>query len=156
MCNPCPLLLPSHSCCDRPFQIEVHFVPYLSLISFLALIMASFSEEDAQLLTTLQSEPQSCYHPCFWVDGHATCNKLVLGHEFSEHLRTCHVSVDADKARVRRRCWIGCSCEIRNESLIRHVQEKHLERKYTCPNCFERFTRSYTRDEHVSRKHSGS
>lgn len=121
--------------------------------------MLTTSPQDANLLAThyapLASQPQQCYHHCFWVVGlgPAICNAFVLGHEFSEHLRTDHVPAGTDKTLVMC-CWAGCSSEMKKESLMRHVQEKHLEWKYTCPNCFERFTRNYTRDQHVTRKHS--
>ncbi|KAG9315156.1 hypothetical protein JVU11DRAFT_4279 [Chiua virens] len=98
----------------------------------------------------LASDPQNIHHACFWATAHGPCNKAVLGSEFAEHLRSCHDITVADGVQLN--ClWSGCSTELKKESLMRHIQEKHLEWRYACPVCGERFTRNYTRQNHLRR-----
>ena len=85
--------------------------------------------------------------------GPAICGLLVQGLEFPEHLRSHHDVGGPDKAELVCR-WNGCFAVMKTESLMRHLREKHLEFKYACPNCPEKFTRQYTLQCHMSRKHS--
>ena len=87
--------------------------------------------------------------------GQAVCSSLVQGLEYSEHLRSHHGVGGPERAQLMC-CWRGCFTEMKKESLIRHVNEKHLEIKHTCPNCPEQFTRTHTLQNHMSNKHSGS
>jgi hypothetical protein len=95
------------------------------------------------------------YYPCYWVTGQAVCGSLVQDLEFPEHLRCHHGVGGPDKAQLMC-CWIGCFTEMKKESLMRHVNEKHLEIKYACPNCPEQFTRIHTLQSHMSIKHPDS
>jgi hypothetical protein len=87
--------------------------------------------------------------------GQAVCSSLVQGPDFTEHLRSHHGIGGPDKAQLMC-CWIGCFAEMKKESLVRHVNERHLEFKYACPNCPEQFTRDYTLRNHMLKKHSVS
>ncbi|KAG8213150.1 hypothetical protein J3R82DRAFT_11557 [Butyriboletus roseoflavus] len=117
-----------------------------------------FSDADAARLlqvASLANHPQHRYHCCGWVTSQGLCNQHIQGHDFSEHLRADHGVVGPDKAQLRCR-WVNCFAEMKKESLTRHVQEKHLELRFSCPSCSEQFTRNYTMQNHVLRKHSGS
>ncbi|KAG9315159.1 hypothetical protein JVU11DRAFT_4282 [Chiua virens] len=114
-----------------------------------------FTDADEQRLLHFASfthDPQNVYHTCFWATAHGPCNTQILGSEISDHLRSRHsVTVPDDVVLMCR--WSGCSTELRKGCLVRHIQEKHLEWRYTCPQCGERFTRNYTRRNHLSRRH---
>jgi hypothetical protein len=99
--------------------------------------------------------PQYHFYLCCWITGQVVCSSLVQGLEFSEHLRSRHGVGGPDKA-LHMCCWNGCFAEMKKESLIRHVNEKHLEIKYGCSDCPEQFTRDYTLRNHMSKKHSVS
>ncbi|KAG9315155.1 hypothetical protein JVU11DRAFT_4278 [Chiua virens] len=119
---------------------------------------SNFTDADVPILlhyASVASHPQNCYHTCYWMTPYGVCNTQILGHDLSEHLRTCHGVSGPEKALLRCH-WHNCLGEMRKESLARHIQEIHLEWKYVCPNCSERFTRNYTMQGHISRKHSGN
>ena len=101
------------------------------------------------------NHPQYYFYPCCWVTGQAACDLVVQGLDFSEHLRSHHGVGGPEKAPLVC-CWSGCFAEMKKESLMRHVNEKHLEIKHACPSCPEQFTRDYTLRNHVSKKHSVS
>ncbi|KAH0833173.1 hypothetical protein J3R83DRAFT_12201, partial [Lanmaoa asiatica] len=106
-------------------------------------------------LAPIANQPQHRYHTCCWSTPQGICCALIKGRDFPEHLRTNHGIIGPEKALLR--CyWVDCFAEMKKESLTRHVQERHLELRYQCPNCPEQFTRSYTMHNHISRKHSGS
>ncbi|KAI9568236.1 hypothetical protein HD554DRAFT_2101052 [Boletus coccyginus] len=94
-------------------------------------------------------------HTCNWVTPHGVCGSLVQGLKFSEHLRSCHGIRGPDKEILTCR-WYGCFVVMNKESLERHVNEIHIGMKYLCPHCSELFTRSYTLQTHMARKHSGN
>lgn len=104
---------------------------------------------------TLLNLPQNRSYRCCWVIGPALCGLSVPGSEFPDHLRSHHGVTGSEKTPVMC-CWDGCFMEMNRESLVRHVNERHLELKYACPNCFEQFTRPYTMHNHMLKKHSSN
>jgi len=93
------------------------------------------------------------HYPCQWWTGHGVCNALVQCCGFSDHLRFYHGVAGSEKAQVEC-CWGGCSSVMRKESLMRHLNEIHLEVKVACHICGEQFTRSHTLKGHLRREHS--
>ena len=119
-------------------------------------VMLTCKPQDAARLCQYASlaHPLQGY-TCGWMTGQAVCGSLVQGSEFSEHLRSRHgVGVPGD-VRVMC-CWNGCFVKMKKEHLVRHVNETHLEIKHACPHCPAQFTRDYTLELHVSKKHSVS
>ena len=106
-------------------------------------------------LAQFMNLPQHRYYRCYWMTGQAVCGSLIQGLEFPEHLRSHHGIGGPDNAQLKC-CWIGCFAEMKKESLIRHVNERHLEFKYICPNCPEQFTRVHTMRKHMLKEHSVS
>ena len=90
---------------------------------------------------------------CGWVTGQAICSSLVRFSDLPEHLRFCHGAVGPDRTNLVCR-WVHCFAEMKEESLMRHVIEKHLEVRHACPHCPEQFTRLYTMQNHINKKHS--
>lgn len=77
---------------------------------------------------------------CGWIVNGLPCNAPVLGQDFPTHLKTVHRTNDT----LRPECqWGGCRDVLNKECLVRHVQEKHLEYRWPCPNpkCDRIFTR---------------
>ncbi|KAF8134876.1 hypothetical protein EV363DRAFT_1294636 [Boletus edulis] len=118
----------------------------------------NFSDEDiAKLceLAPIANNPQHRPYVCLWVTNGGVCNLHFQASEFPEHLRSDHGVVGPEKAPFV--CsWFGCFDEMQKESIIRHVNEQHLELRYECPICHEQFTRAHTVQKHVSERHQGS
>ena len=71
--------------------------------------------------------------------GQAVCGSLI---QDPDHLRSHHGVGGPDKVRLVC-CWTGCFAEMKKRSLMKNVDEKHLEIKHACPNCHGQFPRSY-------------
>lgn len=85
---------------------------------------------------------------CMWVVEYGLhCNDLILGHNTSTHLRTCHGIRGADDLLFRC-CWEGCNVVMKKESIARHVQAVHLGISYPCDTCNQKFTRTYNLEVH--------
>ncbi|KAF8134885.1 hypothetical protein EV363DRAFT_1396352 [Boletus edulis] len=118
----------------------------------------NFSAEDAAKLCELAriaNNPQHRPYVCLWVTNGVVCNSHFQASEFPEHLRAAHGVVGQDKTPLVC-CWYNCSTEMKKESVMRHVNEKHLEQRHMCPTCHEQFTRAHTMQNHVTKKHSGN
>ncbi|KAG9315378.1 hypothetical protein JVU11DRAFT_4525 [Chiua virens] len=84
---------------------------------------------------------------CGWITDGQRCNVLVLGEDVTDHLRAAHNSGEYEGERLT--ClWDGCEETFRKGSLVRHVQEKHLEYRWPCPKCGIIFTRRGVMDAH--------
>ncbi|KAG6373318.1 hypothetical protein JVT61DRAFT_6459 [Boletus reticuloceps] len=118
----------------------------------------NFSDEDVARLCELASyakDPRFRPYVCLWVTNGVVCNLHFQASEFPDHLRAAHGVVGADKASLTC-CWVNCFTEMKKESVMRHMNEKHLELRHVCPTCNEQFTRTYTMQNHIARKHSGN
>ncbi|KAF9223614.1 hypothetical protein BS17DRAFT_780898 [Gyrodon lividus] len=109
-----------------------------------------FHDEDADRLCQLApfaNASSNRYYCCGWTAGQSICNAAVPGPEFAEHLRVYHGVTGPDKTKLR--CyWTGCGSIMNKESVVRHVQEMHLNWKYACPVCSEEFSRNNTMTNH--------
>jgi hypothetical protein len=87
---------------------------------------------------------------CRWDGGYVVhCDALFCGDNLSDHLREAHNIHGADKLRVY--ClWDGCGSEMNKESLVRHVEERHLGVSHRCNTCgVKRFSRRDTLIKHM-------
>jgi len=110
----------------------------------------AFSDKDAQRLCEVAPYANASvnrYYTCGWVTGQSICDHSVRGPDFSEHLRQNHGVTGPEKMKLMC-CWRGCGCIMNKESVTRHVQETHLNWKYSCPVCSEEFTRNHTMINH--------
>lgn len=87
---------------------------------------------------------------CGWVVEDRPCGIPVLGDQFSMHLRDYHGVTGADKIRMRC-CWVRCGTSMNKESMVRHVEEMHLQLRYTCTLCGEGFSRRSTMTSHFKK-----
>ncbi|OAX30802.1 hypothetical protein K503DRAFT_788231 [Rhizopogon vinicolor AM-OR11-026] len=85
---------------------------------------------------------------CWW-DGQygLHCNDLFHGNDLSAHLRDAHGIRGADKSFVCCQ-WDQCNSVMKKESLVRHVEERHLGIAYRCDTCGKK---SYSRKDTLNR-----
>ncbi|KAF8558112.1 hypothetical protein OG21DRAFT_1481648 [Imleria badia] len=91
-----------------------------------------FTDKDADRLCEIASianDPQYRYYTCGWVTGQVICSSFVQVADFPDHLRS-HGLVGSEQTKVKC-CWVSCSADMKKESLVRHVNEKHLELRST-------------------------
>ncbi|OJA19530.1 hypothetical protein AZE42_06608 [Rhizopogon vesiculosus] len=86
---------------------------------------------------------------CWW-DGEygLHCNDLFRGNDLSAHLRDVHGIRGADKSPVCCR-WNRCNLAMKKESIVRHVEERHLGIAHPCDTCGKKsFSRQDTLNRH--------
>jgi serine/threonine protein kinase len=85
---------------------------------------------------------------CKWsIANGLRCDALIRGHDISSHLPEAHGIHGSDKSRVR--CtWNDCNRELNKESLLRHVEEIHLNIVHPCEMCGATFSRRDTLHKH--------
>ncbi|KAJ8584899.1 hypothetical protein M405DRAFT_826034 [Rhizopogon salebrosus TDB-379] len=85
---------------------------------------------------------------CQWIGPFGLpCNHIFSGRGTSTHLLERHVIRGPDDMPVRC-AWIGCSEEVKKESICRHVQSIHLFIVYPCDTCGQSFSREYALNKH--------
>ncbi|KAG0695908.1 hypothetical protein DFH29DRAFT_953521 [Suillus ampliporus] len=81
------------------------------------------------------------------------CGTYINVSDLSKHLRTHGVQGSGDL--VMPCAWDGCArTPMKRQSVVRHVEEVHLQVKYPCSQCGTSFSRKNTLKSHLSRLHS--
>ncbi|KAH7923067.1 hypothetical protein BV22DRAFT_1036742 [Leucogyrophana mollusca] len=79
----------------------------------------------------------STLHRCQFDCNGSPCNISIIADrlDVARHLRRYH-NVKRNSSRVT--CfWDGCMKEIRADSLSRHIVNRHMNTKLSCPRCFK-------------------
>lgn len=106
------------------------------------------------MLLELASRPaEQQPYICGWETSDTTvCGMPVIGDLFSEHLRDHHGVAGEDKDKLTCK-WTKCGMVMNKGSIVRHVAEMHLHYKFACNECDAIFTRRYTLNSHILKKH---
>ncbi|KAG9311028.1 hypothetical protein JVU11DRAFT_8925 [Chiua virens] len=110
-----------------------------------------FTDEDARRLVSIASSPELSPHICRWVEDSARCNVSVQGLYLPSHLRDHHGIYGTTYRSVGYLCrWDGCadSSTFSKDGMLRHVQERHLQWRWNCPNCGAVYMGRPARDAH--------
>ncbi|KAG2043831.1 hypothetical protein BDR03DRAFT_335455 [Suillus americanus] len=90
---------------------------------------------------------------CLWDSGFGIpCGAYINVSDLSKHLRMHGVNGPANS--VISCAWGDCGrAPMKRESVVRHVEEVHLQVKYLCDQCGAPFSRRSTRNAHVLKSH---
>ncbi|KAG2104088.1 uncharacterized protein F5147DRAFT_705021 [Suillus discolor] len=91
---------------------------------------------------------------CSWHSGLGIpCGAYTSVSDLSRHL-SMH-GVNGPAKSVISCAWGDCGrAPMKRESIVRHVEEVHLQVKYLCDQCSASFSRKSTRNGHVFKSHS--
>ncbi|KAF8558117.1 hypothetical protein OG21DRAFT_1481652 [Imleria badia] len=109
------------------------------------------------------SFPQSLYedvtsdttHMCGWCDNNGLpCNASYppgenLKHHIAQHLYEVHNLVSSGGKSTQKCRWRGCTKELKQESIVRHILTVHLHVSATCKACGTSFARTDSLQRHV-------
>ncbi|KIJ67527.1 hypothetical protein HYDPIDRAFT_25970 [Hydnomerulius pinastri MD-312] len=79
---------------------------------------------------------------CLWTERGAVCNTRVLGTRLrmNRHLHTDHQFGGSDTRKTT--CyWEGCSAQMQQGSIARHIVARHMHAKVLCPDCSKELSR---------------
>ncbi|KAG2133628.1 uncharacterized protein EDB93DRAFT_1254728 [Suillus bovinus] len=90
---------------------------------------------------------------CLWDIGGIPCGAYISVFDLSKHMRMHGVKGPGD---LEIQCaWDGCTrAPMKRESVVRHIEEVHVQVKYTCNQCWASFSRKNTLKSHISKAHS--
>ncbi|KIK39164.1 hypothetical protein CY34DRAFT_89736, partial [Suillus luteus UH-Slu-Lm8-n1] len=90
---------------------------------------------------------------CLWDSGFGVpCGAYISVSDLSKHLWMHGVNGPAKS--VITCAWGGCGrAPMKRESVVRHVEEVHLQVKYLCDQCNASFSRRSSRNAHVVKSH---
>lgn len=81
-----------------------------------------------------ESELHVVGRACKWNDGYGICGRTIIAARTGEHMLSCHFKSPLS-ANSRLKCmWQDCQLHksVRRDTIIRHIEEKHLGLKYRC------------------------
>ncbi|KAG1891775.1 uncharacterized protein F5891DRAFT_681149 [Suillus fuscotomentosus] len=91
---------------------------------------------------------------CLWdVGGGIPCGACISVLDLSKHVRMHGVKGPGD---LEIQCtWDGCArSPMKRESIVRHIEEVHVQVKYRCSQCWASFSRKHTLRSHIFKAHS--
>ncbi|KAG1832568.1 hypothetical protein DFJ58DRAFT_823086 [Suillus subalutaceus] len=91
---------------------------------------------------------------CRWdIGGGIPCGAYISVLDLSKHVRMHGVKGPGDLAI--QCAWDGCTRPpMKRESVVRHIEEVHVQVKYPCSQCWASFSRKHTLSSHVLKAHS--
>lgn len=118
------------------------------------LTLVSYRSSDSALLRLkwrLQIHSLDETFHCWWDSVWGLhCNDLFCGNNLSAHLQEVHqIHGVSDESRVYCR-WNQCNLELNKESLVGHIEEKHLGVVHSCQcdTCGKSFSHKDTLSRH--------
>lgn len=110
------------------------------------------------ILTDLLDDPIVHASPdhtfCLWdIGGGIPCGAYISVSDLSKHMRVHGVR---GPGYLPIQCvWDGCTrAPVKRESVVRHIEEVHVQVKYLCNQCWASFSRKHTLKSHVLKAHS--
>lgn len=91
---------------------------------------------------------------CLWnIGGGVPCSAYISVLDLSKHMRMHGVKGPGD---LEIQCaWDGCArAPMKRESVVRHIEEVHVQVKYLCSQCWASFSRKHTLNSHILKAHS--
>ncbi|KAF8428866.1 hypothetical protein L210DRAFT_3118403 [Boletus edulis BED1] len=111
--------------------------------------------ERQSISQSVYEDPNDATLVCQWCDNGSPCNMPYSPgknqkHSIAQHFnKVHHLSVGG---KLPQRClWLGCTKELKQESLVRHILTVHLRVKSACEGCGTSFARPDSLQRHMKK-----